>query len=29
MELRNRGIPLNHKTVQRLMKELGMFAVSE
>ena len=29
MELRNRGIPLNHKTVQRLMKELGLFAVSE
>ena len=24
MELRNRGIHLNHKTVQRLMKELGM-----
>ena len=24
MELRNRGIPLNHKTVQRLMKELGL-----
>ena len=24
MELRNRGIPLNHKTVQRLMKELGI-----
>ena len=23
-ELRNRGIPLNHKTVQRLMKELGL-----
>ena len=24
MELHNRGIPLNHKTVQRLMKELGL-----
>ena len=24
MELRNRGISLNHKTVQRLMKELGI-----
>jgi len=24
MELRNRKIPLNHKTVQRLMKELGL-----
>ena len=24
-ELRNRGILLNHKTVQRLMKELGLF----
>ena len=24
MELRNRGIPLNHKTVQRLTKELGL-----
>ena len=24
MELRNRDIPLNHKTVQRLMKELGL-----
>ena len=24
MELRNRNIPLNHKTVQRLMKELGI-----
>ena len=24
MELRNRGISLNHKTVQRLMKELGL-----
>ena len=24
MELRNRKIPLNHKTIQRLMKELGL-----
>ena len=24
MELHNRGIPLNHKTVQQLMKELGL-----
>ena len=24
MELHNRKIPLNHKTVQRLMKELGL-----
>ena len=23
-ELRNRNLPLNHKTVQRLMKELGL-----
>ena len=23
-ELRNRNFPLNHKTVQRLMKELGL-----
>ena len=23
-QLRNRNIPLNHKTVQRLMKELGL-----
>ncbi len=28
-ELHNRGFSMNHKTVQRLMKELGLFAVSE
>lgn len=28
MELRNRGYILNHKTVQKLMKELGLKCVS-